>query len=99
MRRRNGIDYGLVPAHMLGSIQRYIERGQPIGSFLTALLSNDLNLTFGRADEGNRGAIGDWVTFLWNEAPEDCWGSGAKVEAWQARGGRMVGTTVEASAE
>ena len=89
MRRRNGIDYGGIPKHMVDSIQRYIEMGASVGGFLTALLSNDLSLTFGRADETNRAAINGWVTFLWNEAPAGCWGSQEKVAAWQALGGRI----------
>lgn len=42
MRAREDIDYSRLPEHMRASIRGYIERGQPVGHFLTALLSDQL---------------------------------------------------------
>lgn len=80
-------DWSLVPEHMIGGLRRYIEDGIPPGSFLTALLSNDLRGTFERADEENSARVGDWVRFLYNYAPSPCWGSPAKFDAWCKHGG------------
>ena len=72
----------LIPDHMWGAIERYIVRGIPPGSFLTAVLSNDLKGAFINADEVNTDNMRQWVQFLYNYAPGDCWGSPERVEAW-----------------
>lgn len=76
-----------LPEHMRYSIQGYIDRGQPVGGFLTALLSNDLMEAFARADDQNIAAMKAWVKFLYNHAPNGCHGSSDKVVAWQRNGG------------
>jgi hypothetical protein len=80
-------DWSLIPYHMIGGLRLFIEDGIPPGSFLTALLSNDLRETFARADEENSRSIKNWLIFLYNYAPSDCWGSPAKFNAWIERGG------------
>jgi hypothetical protein len=72
---------------MVGGLRRYIEHGIPPGSFLTALLSNDLRGTFERADDENRAAVENWIRFLYNYAPSECWGSPAKLTTWCQHGG------------
>ena len=54
---------------------------------MTALLSNDLMDTFGRADDDNRNAIYAYCMFLYNEAPPGCYGSPEKVRAWHRADG------------
>ena len=76
-----------IPQHCRDGLQDYIESGRPVGSFLEALLSNDLKETFGRADEINRMAIFDYIMFLYNDAPRLCWGSPDRYAGWIARGG------------
>ena len=71
-----------VPAHTLGSLQRYIEQRIAPGAFLTAVLGNDLKRAFGSADEWNRQAMHDIVFYLYNYAPSACWGSYDKVTQW-----------------
>jgi hypothetical protein len=82
---------GMVPEHCADGLLNYIENGTPVGSFLTALLSNDLRETYACADNINSHRVRDYVTFLYNYAPAQCWGSPARVEAWQARGGLKGG--------
>ena len=72
----------LLPSHMVGAMQRYIENRLHPGSFLTAVLSNDLADAVGRADDINRDRISDIVTWLYNYAPSGCWGNPDKVASW-----------------
>lgn len=72
----------LLPEHMWGGMKRYLENGIMPGSFLTAVLLNDLKGALGQADHINRNRLHDIVTFLYNYAPGTCWGSPDKVNAW-----------------
>lgn len=83
-------DWSLIPDYMIGGLRRYIENGILPGSFLSALLSNDLRSTFERADDENRRCIENYVRFLYNYAPSECWGSPAKFNAWCKQGGLTV---------
>ncbi len=76
-----------IPEYMKGGLLRYLLRGIPPGSFLTALLSNDLRRTFERADDHNQRAVLDYIKFLYNDAPGQVWGSPSKVNDWIALGG------------
>jgi len=87
------INYGKLPAHMQESARRYVEDGADVGGFLTALLSNNLLETYGKADSANIKAIPAWLAFLYWEAPSTCWGSVAKVKGWQKNGGLNGETT------
>lgn len=76
----------MVPEHMRASIVRWIEHAEPrpdlMGSFLRALLSNDLMAAFNYADEENTLAMRGWALFLYNDAPSQCFGSPERVQAW-----------------
>ena len=78
----------LLPPHMHNGIVGWIEHAQPVGHFLTALLSNDLMEAFGRADDKNIASMRQWVIFLYNYAPRGCYGSPQNVAAWRAAGGQ-----------
>jgi hypothetical protein len=77
----------LVPEHMHGGLARYIDSGIMPGSFLSAVLTNDLKGAFGYADHINKNRVGDIAMYLYNYAPSACWGSPSKVEQWVAHGG------------
>lgn len=79
----------LVPGHMRDGVKRYFDHGIPPGSFMTAVLSNDLREALGRADDINRERLFDIVSFLYTDAPAACWGSPEKVSAWIEIGGLM----------
>ena len=72
----------LVPPHMWGGVERYFVNRIPGGSFMTALLSNDLMEAFGRADDENSANMRRWVQFLYNYAPRGSYGSPEAVRAW-----------------
>jgi len=80
-------DYSKLPEHMQDGMRLYIERGIEGGSFMTAVLCNDLMGAAGKADHINRECLFDYCNFLYNEAPTSCHGSREKVEAWIERGG------------
>lgn len=77
------IPYETVPvAYMADAVKNYLEHGLHPGSFLAALLSNDLKETFARADDENGRAVRKWVIWLWNNAPSQAWGSAQRVVEW-----------------
>lgn len=89
----------LLPEHMRDGIVAWIETARPTGSFLRALLSNDLMGAFGAADDKNQTAMRQWVIYLYNYAPSECFGSPEKVRAWIKRGGLLGRQTSPAEAE
>lgn len=78
-----------LPAHMRDGVERYVLHGIPGGSFMTELFANRLVQAFSRADEENTAAMREWASWLYNDAPGDCWGSPMAVSEWIAAGGLM----------
>ena len=76
-----------IPEHMRPGLTRYIERGIKPGSFMRAVLENDLKNAVFLADDINRQHLVDWVQILYTYAPGNCWGSPEKFKAWIAQGG------------
>lgn len=83
---REELEHGLrklsIPPHMHAAIRTHVIDRQPVGDFLTAVLSNDLKESVKRADHVNLLALITWVDLLYNYCPTDCWGSPEKVAAW-----------------
>lgn len=75
-------NYSLLPEHVRGAMQRYVENRIPPGGFLTAVLENNLFEALMRADSINRERLFDIVSFLYNEVPSGCWGSPKAVKTW-----------------
>ena len=61
--------------------KRYIEFGMEPGSFMLAVLANDLIGAFLRADHDNREAMFQWVKFL-QAIPTNAWGSYEEVNKY-----------------
>ena len=76
-----------IPEHCAEGLFLYIERGVPVGRFLRSLLSNDLKGTFSAADDINQRSVYEYVYFLYNAAPSQCWDSPEKYREWVGRGG------------
>ncbi len=74
-----------IPDRMAIKIDGYIERGEPVGDFLTAVISNDLAEACAHADPENLHNLPAFAAYLYNYAPAPCWGSALKMEAWFAR--------------
>ena len=78
------IDYSPLPEHMQDGMRRYMESGIEPGSFLYAVLSNNLMDAFGRADSINRHHLREYCEWLYNYAPRGSFGSQERVKAWIA---------------
>ena len=76
------LDYEKIPEHMREGLRLYIESGIEPGSFLTAILENNLVRAYQTADDINIARMKDWVTFLYWDLPSDCWGSPQVVQTW-----------------
>lgn len=79
--------YPLIPRPTIESVLRYARFGTPPGHFVQAVLRNDLFDALGRADKGNRAAIGDICSLVYNWIPNMSWGSPERVQRWIARKG------------
>jgi len=79
---RNKLAASAIPEYMHAGIERYIVQRIKPGSFLTAVLSNDLRKAVEQADGLNITLLPDYVKFFYNYTPSGCWGSAAKVEEW-----------------
>lgn len=73
--------YGL-PEHMVGGLYRYLAHHISPGSFLCAVLANDLMGAVERSDDLNAGTLKEWAQFLYCELPAGCHGSPESVRAW-----------------
>jgi hypothetical protein len=72
-----------VPENLRGGLVRWIVKGTPPGSFLLAVLNNDLLNAVARVDEENKPYLGGLVKWLYNHTPTGCWGAPDRVTAWQ----------------
>lgn len=82
---RDGIMYDTIPNRTIRAITHYVEEGLEPGSFVRAVLSNDLKEACGRADDHNRQALFEIVCYCYNEIPSNCWGSEEIVTTWLER--------------
>ncbi len=82
----NHHDCEKIPKRMMSSINRYIEHKVPMGSFLTAVFSNDLMNTAFKADDENITLIFAYVNWIFNHAPAGCYGSPENVKQWIKKG-------------
>ena len=72
----------MIDPMILEGLRQYVDNHVPTGSFLQAVLENNLTEAFGRADEENRRNLFEIVQFCYHKLPLECWGSKEKVEAW-----------------
>lgn len=87
---REPINYEILPEHMRDAMRTWIEtphNPRLLGSFMYAVLTNDLMGAFANADHINRASMYAWTVFLHNEAPAACFGSEARLLDWFGRGG------------
>ena len=73
-----------VPEHLHPGLITYLADRRPPGSFLSAVLTNDLKNACAFADDLVQPRLVHVVFFLYNYAPAPCWGSPAHVAAWLA---------------
>lgn len=63
-----------------GALERYLNHGIMPGSFMTAVLENDLTMACGRADTDNKRNLHNIVGYIYNHLPSNSWGSKEKVQ-------------------
>jgi hypothetical protein len=78
------LNWELLPGHIRKSVKFYLEEGILPGSFLRAVICNDLKEAFAQADTVNRERLFDIVTFFYNYMPGNSWGSPEKMKKWIA---------------
>jgi hypothetical protein len=78
-----------VPEHLRGGLTRYLEQHIRTGSFLAAVLRNDLADAVGLGQVSMAG-LSALVRFLVYFAPPQAWGSPERVHAWLAPGGLVT---------
>lgn len=76
-----------LPEHMQEGAINYILHGYQPGSFLNAVLRNDLIDAAGRADGQNMYALYEWAVFVYNAVPMPARGSQEAIQAWVEQGG------------
>ena len=64
------------------ALDNYVCHHIETGSFLRAVLENDLREAFGRADHENQERMFEIVQYCYNEIPSTCWGSKEAVKNW-----------------
>lgn len=77
------MNYTGLPESLRDGMRLYIEHGVPPGSFLEAVLSNDLCQSFARADMTNRWRLGEIMLWIFDNAPPDSWGSPKNYHTWR----------------
>ncbi len=81
------MNYNITEMAIYNGIRNYVDHRIPPGSFLEAVLCNDLKTACAQADHINRHALFEIVSYLYNEVPYDCWGSVENYRAWLKRTG------------
>lgn len=79
----------MIPAHMMSSLEGYKNLGWQPGSFLRAILENNLVNAASNADEQNKHLLFDYANYLYNKLPRAAWGSPEAVDAWVKHEGAM----------
>jgi hypothetical protein len=64
------------------TIDGYVKHRWRPGSFVQAVLENDLMSAMGQADEQNRRDIFEICMYVYNEIPGSCHGSPERVRTW-----------------
>jgi hypothetical protein len=84
MRSPLGYDFRghTIPEATAEGLARYLDQHIRPGSFLSAVLCNDLKESLGCADDENAANLQALVAYLYNEVPSAAWGSPEKFAAW-----------------
>ena len=75
-------DPTVIPEHTREALDAWARTGHPVGGFLEAVLSNDLEGACNRADSANGPALLAIVTYIHNRLPAGCHGSPERYRRW-----------------
>lgn len=79
------IDYNAIPETTRETIDNWVKFALPPGSFVEAVLCNDLQEAFACADDENIAALHSIVAYVYNRIPGTCWGNADRFRNWPAR--------------
>lgn len=71
-----------VPEHLRAGLASYVIHGIVPGSFLCAVIRNDLHGAIRHGDDDSLAGIKPIITFLYNSTPAACFGNREKVDNW-----------------
>jgi hypothetical protein len=74
-----------MPERIKASLDDYWQKGLPPGSFVRAVLENDLHQAIANADAECALALTAIVRYVYNDMPGDCWGSRRAVQKYLTR--------------
>jgi len=72
-----------IPQYMADGTYNYLHYGVKPGSFLSAVICNDLRGAVENADDNNGRCLVNWVKFFYNHCPAGSWGSLETMKKWQ----------------
>jgi len=75
------------PAHLRPGMAAYFKEGVLPGSFLVAVLENNLYQAFACADEVSKAGLEDVVRWCYMNLPSVAWGNEDRVMQWVKNGG------------
>jgi hypothetical protein len=73
------------PVNLIPGLERYVNQRIETGTFLRAVLENDLATALRHADDDSIENMRVIVGVVYNHVPSIAWGSKAKVRAWLER--------------
>jgi hypothetical protein len=78
-----------LPDHIRNGLYQYVQFGTMPGSFLKAVLENDLQLAFRFAERDMVPHIQAIASYIYWEVPGPCHGSPDAVQEWSRQGGEV----------
>lgn len=76
-----------LPDYMWEGVRNYISKGIRPGSFLHAVIANDLRGAVLHADDNNIQLLPSWIRFVSTEFPHSAWGDTTLMRMWCDHGG------------
>jgi hypothetical protein len=67
---------------LINAVRDYRDNRHEHGSFIMAVLENNLHAAISRADGTSWDVIRELMQFVYFDLPADCWGSREAVSAW-----------------
>jgi len=80
-----------IPERMMPGIENYIKHGVIPGTFLQAVICNNLKEAFMFADDENFENLAAYAGYFYNEVPSNAWGSNKRMLQWAEDGGLLGG--------
>jgi len=83
--------------NLLPALRRYIMVGQEPGDFLKCVLRDRFAESMARANEDTVRVVKSLALYLYNDAPQNCWGGLEVCREWKRKGG-IIGSSSRADA-